>query len=200
MPKNVGARHHWHTRWRRPWVLTSMLWRHNHRKFSDGSRNNYMHAIAGPESAFDLPLFPSDASHLCCHERSGWGRQNWLCPRAPETLGTPLIKRTVTWLFPDRAIKGKPQKRLEKHIRTFYWSSGTNFKTVLFQLAWFSCLFDASLVSRFVSWCGNRGCALMQPHTCACNMGIISSFVINWQFRRVDHNGSHNPVSVLSPQ
>jgi len=34
-------------------VLTSILWRHNHRKFFDGSRNNYMQAMAGPESAFD---------------------------------------------------------------------------------------------------------------------------------------------------
>jgi len=31
----------------------SILWRHSHRKFSDWSRNNYMQAIAGPESAFD---------------------------------------------------------------------------------------------------------------------------------------------------
>jgi len=49
-----------------------------------------MQAIAGPELAFDLPLFPSHSSHLCCYERSGWGRQNWVCPRAWETLGTPL--------------------------------------------------------------------------------------------------------------
>ena len=71
-------------------VLMSILLRHNHRKFSDGSRNNYMQAIAGPELAFDLPLFPSHSSHLCCYERSGWGCQNWVCPRARETLGTPL--------------------------------------------------------------------------------------------------------------
>jgi len=54
-------------------VSTSILWRHNHRKFSDGSRNYYMQAIAGPESAFDAPLFPTHSSHLCCHERAGWG-------------------------------------------------------------------------------------------------------------------------------
>jgi len=72
-------------------VSTSFLWRHNHRKFSDGSRNNYMQEIAGPESAFGVPLFPTHSSHLCCHERAGWGgRQNWVCPRARETLGMPL--------------------------------------------------------------------------------------------------------------
>jgi len=37
----------------------------------------------------------------------------------------------------------------------------------------------------------------MQSHTCACNMCFISSFAINWQFRRIDHNGSHKPVSVF---
>jgi len=41
-------------------------------------------------------------------------------------------------------------------------------------------------------------CALIQPHTCACNMCIISSFVIKCQFMPIDHNGSHKPVSVLS--
>jgi len=30
-------------------------------------------------------------------------------------------------------------------------------------------------------------------------MRIISSLVINLQFRRIDHNGSHKPVFVLSP-
>jgi len=49
-----------------------------------------MQVIAGPESAFDAPLFPTNFSHLCCHQRAGWGRQNWVCPRARETLGTPL--------------------------------------------------------------------------------------------------------------
>jgi len=68
-----------------------MLWRHNHRKCSDGSRNYYMQAIAGPESLFDAPLFPTNSSHQCCYERAGWGgRQNWVFPRARETLGTSL--------------------------------------------------------------------------------------------------------------
>ena len=35
----------------------------------------------------------------------------------------------------------------------------------------------------------------MRWHICACNMGFASSFVINWQFRRIDHNVSHKPVS-----
>jgi len=35
-----------------------------------------MQAIAGPESAFDAPLFPTHSSHLCSHEQAGWVRQN----------------------------------------------------------------------------------------------------------------------------
>ena len=41
------------------------------------------------------PLFPSThSSHLCWHERAGWGRQNWVCPRVRETPGTPLFPST----------------------------------------------------------------------------------------------------------
>ena len=40
---------------------------------------------------------------------------------------------------------------------------------------------------------------LLQSHICASNMCFVSSLVINWQFRRIDRNGSHKPVSVLSP-
>ena len=60
----------------------------------------------------------------------------------------------------------------------------------LCQILQFNWLFDASLASRLLSRCGNRGCALSQPHTCACKMCIV----INWQFRRTDHNGSHKPA------
>jgi len=31
-------------------------------------------------------------------------------------------------------------------------------------------------------------------------MCFVSSFVINWQFKRIDHNGSRKSVSVLSPR
>ena len=44
-----------------------------------------MQATAGPESAFDAPLFPTHSSHLYCHQRAGRGRQNCVCPRARET-------------------------------------------------------------------------------------------------------------------
>jgi len=53
-----------------------------------------MQVIAGPESAFDAALFPTHSSHLCCHERAGWGRQNKVCPRALETLGMLLYRRS----------------------------------------------------------------------------------------------------------
>jgi len=49
-----------------------------------------MHAITGPESAFDAPLLQTHSSHLYWHEWAGWGRQNWICPRGREILGTPL--------------------------------------------------------------------------------------------------------------
>jgi len=42
-------------------------------------------------------------------------------------------------------------------------------------------------------------CVLIQLHTCACNMCIIFSMVIHWQFRRIDQNSSHKPVSACSP-
>jgi len=67
--------------------------------------------------------------------------------------------------------QGKITKKDWKAIWwTFNWSSEPSFKTVVFELAWFTWLwlFDASLVSRFVFWCGNLGCAPIQPHTCAC--------------------------------
>jgi len=40
-------------------------------------------------------------------------------------------------------------------------------------------------------------CAISKPHTCACNICIISSLVISWQLRRIDRNSSCKPVSVL---
>jgi len=57
----------------------------------------------------------------------------------------------------------------------FNWFYEPNFKNVLFQLAW---IFDASPVSLFVSWCSSPRYVRIQPHTCACNMYIISRFVI----------------------
>jgi len=41
---------------------------------------------------------------------------------------------------------------------------------------------------------------LSHTTACICGMCNVSCFVINWLFRRIDHNGSHKPVSVLSPQ
>jgi len=54
-----------------------------------------MQAIAGLESAFDAPLFPTNSSHLYCHKRAEWGRQNGACPWVRETLGTPLSQGEV---------------------------------------------------------------------------------------------------------
>jgi len=66
-------------------VLTSILWRHSYMKISDRSQTSFWRPFT-PNSLFACILY--------CHERVGWGRQNWLCPRAWETLGTPLHKTT----------------------------------------------------------------------------------------------------------
>jgi len=71
------------------------------------------------------------------------------------------------------------------------WFSESNFKTVLFQRAWFNWCYDVSLVSRFVF------CANTVAHLCLPN--VLRFELSHWQFRRIDHNGSHKPVSVLSP-
>jgi len=54
---------------------------------------------AGPESAFDARLLKTQTSYLCGHEQAGWGCPNWLCPRARETLGTPLPGSELTMLL-----------------------------------------------------------------------------------------------------
>jgi len=54
-----------------------------------------MRAITGIESAFDAPFLLTHSSRRYCHERAGWGRQNWLCRRVRETLGAPLEVTTT---------------------------------------------------------------------------------------------------------
>jgi len=80
-----------------------------------------------------------------------------------KVCGAHPIKLIVAWLFPDRAIKGKSEKgkRIQRQEWRSNWFSEPNFNTVVFQLAWFSWLFDTLLVSRFVFSCGNPRCALI---------------------------------------
>jgi len=94
-------------------------------------------------------------------------------PGVCQVCGAHPIKLIVTWLFPDRAIKGKITKKLERQLWTSHWFSDPNSIIFPFQLAWFSWRFDASLVSRLVFRCGNPGCALIQPHTFACNHSLL---------------------------
>jgi len=58
----------------------------------------------------------------------------------------------------------------------------SNLKTVLqyFNLLDQADFFYPSLVSRLSDVASNPACVLIQPHTCACNMYIILSIVINW--------------------
>jgi len=53
-----------------------------------------MEAIAGLESAFDAPLFPTHSSHLCCHERVGWGAPKLSLPPG---AGNPRYATDLTW-------------------------------------------------------------------------------------------------------
>ena len=59
--------------------------------FQTGLETTICRWLQGPSQLSTPSLFPTHPSHPCCHEQAGWGRQNWACPRARETLGTPLI-------------------------------------------------------------------------------------------------------------
>ena len=48
--------------------------------------------ICGAQVSFPHPFTPNLSSHLCCHERTGWWRSNWVCPRVRETPGTVLAE------------------------------------------------------------------------------------------------------------
>jgi len=68
-----------------------------------------MQVIAEPESAYDAPLFPTHSSHLCCHEQTGWGRQNEFAPRR----GEPLVRHCRL----EALLRGPIQWRVQKFLR-----------------------------------------------------------------------------------
>jgi len=54
--------------------------------------------ICGARDSFRRLFTPNPCfASICCHERAGWGRHNWLCHRARETLGTPLDASHRQW-------------------------------------------------------------------------------------------------------
>jgi len=60
------------------------------------------------------------------------------------------------------------------------------------QLAWINWFFDASLASRFVFLCGNPGCSLTHPHTCACTTCVIrASSLIDGSGGLYVHHSAH---------
>jgi len=81
-------------------------------KFPDGSRNNQGRtgqlSICSPQkyelvSSLETTICEAQVSlrrHFTYSAsmvpRAGWGRPNWLCPRARETLGTPLFSNQGT--------------------------------------------------------------------------------------------------------
>jgi len=94
-------------------VLTSILWRHSHVKFWSGSIET---TKCGAGITFDAPLFPNHFWHLCCHERTGCGRPNWLCPPVWETLGTPvcMMPEQWTWLLCSVSVIAPNRLSLQK--------------------------------------------------------------------------------------
>ena len=93
------------------------------------------------------------------------------CGAHPSTL-------IVTWLF--QIVRWREnQKNNWKVIMDVYLIFWIKFQNCFISTCFISLTFDISSAFRFVFWCSNHGCALIQPYTCVCNMCIISSFVIN---------------------
>jgi len=53
----------------------------NDKIFSDSVGTLHKQLHAGPAYLFDPPFLPTHPSHLCCHERAGWG-----CPNCAQKL------------------------------------------------------------------------------------------------------------------
>jgi len=109
---------------------------------------------------------------------------HWFSHSSVPGTSTSSVRRTpkhtdshVT--FPDRTMKGKPEKKDWKVIMDVYLIFWIKFQNCFISTCFISLTFDISSAFRFVFWCSNHGCALIQPYTCVCNMCIISSFVIN---------------------
>jgi len=68
-------------------VLTSISWRHNHIQFSVGFKNNYMPGLNQLSTSLYSQLILRNCAVV-------WGRPNWFCPRARETLRTVLFAQS----------------------------------------------------------------------------------------------------------
>ena len=65
--------------------------------FQTGLETTICRRSQGP-SQLSTPLTPNSFFASSCHERPGWGRQNWVWSRARQTLGTPLrLSGNVVW-------------------------------------------------------------------------------------------------------
>ena len=66
-------------------VLTSTLWCNSHMSLKACIETT----LCGTQVSLRHPLLPTLSLHLFGHELARWGRPNWLCPRARETVGVP---------------------------------------------------------------------------------------------------------------
>ena len=76
--------------------------------FQTGLETTICRRSQGP-SQLSTPLTPNSFFASSCHERPGWGRQNWVWSRARQTLGTPLrLSGNVVWASakPSNALNG----------------------------------------------------------------------------------------------
>jgi len=71
-----------------------------------------------------------------------------------------------------------------------------NFLSQVSKLTYFNVLGLADFMMHH--WFPVSFFVLIQPHTCAFTMCIVSRFVSNWHCRGIGHNDSHKPVSTAS--
>jgi len=87
-------------------------------------------------------------------------------------------------------------------VGSYYINTEDNYEGLIDFLSQISKLFNFNVLDladfMMHHWFPVCFFVVIQLHTCTCNMCFVSSFVISWQFRRIDHNRSHEPVSVLS--
>jgi len=93
-------------------------------------------------------------------------------------------------------------KRMTFLVGSYYINTEDNYERLINFLSQISKLFNFNVLGladfMMHHWLPVCFFVLIQSHSCTWKMCFVSSFVISWQFRRIDHNRSHKPVSVLS--
>ena len=121
------------------------------------SKWNKMRSAGAPKSPNNLTSTFFNIVHLLTKDlrfQHGDVKLGYCPGRYLTSDGAHPIKLIVTWLLLNRAIKGTPQKMIERYLWTFNWFLSQNSKLSCFNLL------DLATFS-----CGNPGCVLIQPHT-----------------------------------